>query len=250
MRWDDRCIEIPDHLTLEQGIRLMHWGDRIQTAEYNKIIGILWRAGIGNVMEGKAALCEDGGWTDKLINAGCYPEEAERRKIELVEDWLRSKTLVRKDIHEVDGWIWAGTREKIKWDMTTKEWTYRIMVKCDFTEYLNQKWGCDNTTIQWTRSRGKGWSADHQRFLRCGSEEETLEHVFWDCNGLRRHIEEMRAIGIIPAEASSILDLPWVDCALDKAKEDSSYIWAFGVYLLHGQNEMTSGFEEEGHTAH
>ncbi|KAL3688357.1 hypothetical protein R1sor_014666 [Riccia sorocarpa] len=259
MSWDDRCIEIPDHLNLQQGIRLMHWGDRIQTAEYNKITGILRRAGIGNVTEGKAALGEDGGWTDKLIKAGCYPEEAERRKIELVEDWLRSKTLVRKDIHEVDGWVWAGTSEKIKWDMTTKEWTYRFMVKRDFTEYLNQKWGCDNTTIQWTKrwttlwntaihyrrkawiwrflqrgyftgSRGKGWSADQQQCLRCGSEEETLEDVFWDWNILRRRIEEMRAIGVIPAEVSSILD--WIDRALDKAKEDSSYIWAFGAYLV------------------
>ncbi|KAL3688477.1 hypothetical protein R1sor_014786 [Riccia sorocarpa] len=212
----------------------------------------------------KAALGEDGGRTDKLIRAGCYPEEAERRKIELVEDWLRSKTLVRKDIHEVDGWVWAGTSEKIKWDMTTKEWTYRFMVKRDYTEYLNQKWGCDNTTIQWTKrwvtlwntaihyrrkawiwrflqrgyftgSRGKGWCADQQRCLQCGSEEETLEHVFWDCNILRRRIDEMRAIGVIPAEVSSILD--WVDRALDKVKEDSSYIWAFVAYLLNTWSE-------------
>ncbi|KAL3681812.1 hypothetical protein R1sor_024768 [Riccia sorocarpa] len=163
--------------------------------------------------------------------------------------------LVTKELHEVEGWTWAEDMVKVEWEMSTKEWIYRIKTKSHFTDYLNQKWGCSNSTKQWknqweriwksaihhrrkswiwrflqrgyfTGSREKAWNEELQQCLKCRSEVETLEHAFWECPRLQRRIREMKAIGIIPENAMSILD--WLDSALDRSKEDTSQTWAFG----------------------
>ncbi|KAL3679600.1 hypothetical protein R1sor_022556 [Riccia sorocarpa] len=190
-----------------------------------------------------------------------FPDELDLRKVGELETWVHmySKRLIEKAIHEVEGWIWDEDRTKIKWDMTTKEWISKIRKRRDFTDYLNTKWGCQNSTRQWsvrwsklwsaavhhskqawiwrflqrgyfTGSRGKGWNPELKTCDRCGSTEETLEHVFWQCQRLGRRIQEGTECGIIPTGANSLLD--WLDYALAKSGTDSSYLWAFGVYLV------------------
>ncbi|KAL3693024.1 hypothetical protein R1sor_006675 [Riccia sorocarpa] len=220
-RWDDTCKENPDHLTVNQSIYLIHWGNAAES--------------------------------------GQFPDELEKRHIQYLEGWLRAKTLVRKSLLSLDGWKWESDGKKVNWGMATKEWATRVGDRKEFSAYLNSKWGVNDTEQDWktcwtrlwsaavhhhkktwiwhwvqrgyfTGSRGKGWGDDLRKCQRCGSAEETLDHAFWSCSRLQRRLEGLEACGGIPPGCSSMLE--WLDKVLEVSKNDTSGLWLFGVYII------------------
>ncbi|KAL3697595.1 hypothetical protein R1sor_011671 [Riccia sorocarpa] len=256
--WDDRCRELPEHLTLEQGMQLKHWSDREHALSGYKITGLLRKAGIHNLKEGAELIRSNRSWLSVLVQMGLFPEESERVQIENLEEWTRSKTLVSKELHEVGGWQWKNDGRPVKWDLSTKEWTERLGTRKEFSEYLNGKWGSNNTVEQWrgrwtklwtadihhrwkawtwrflqrgyfTASRGKGWSEEMQRCPKCRTGRETLEHTFWECRHIAGRILDLKNCGAIPSEVNSLLQ--WIDYALLHSRQDSSFLWIFGVFI-------------------
>ncbi|KAL3684500.1 hypothetical protein R1sor_002522 [Riccia sorocarpa] len=258
MRWDDNSTEVPDHLTVEQETMLKHWGNSSRVTEYRRIAGVLRRAGIYTLKDGDAVTRSNRQWTVALAQAGFFPEEGDKRLIDDLELWVNSKRLVRKDLHEVEGWIWMDNLEKINWTAPTRDWIKNLKATREFSTYLNTKWGLDNTVHQWrdrwsklwkaaihnrravwiwrflqrgyfTSSRGKGWSEDMRKCLRCRTGEETLEHAFWECSRLQRRIHELESCGAIPSNANSLIE--WLDIGLNQAGVNTSCVWAFGIYI-------------------
>ncbi|KAL3684275.1 hypothetical protein R1sor_002297 [Riccia sorocarpa] len=195
---------------------------------------------------------------NNLRKAGVYPEELDKRKIQSIEVWAKSKSLVRRELHEVGGWRWASDNAEVVWEMGTKDWLVRLATRKHFTDYLNDKWDRSDTRQEWqkrwigvwnaaihqrkkvwtwrflqkgyfTGSRGKGWSDERKRCPRCNEGEETFLHTFWTCRRVRRRIQELRSRGIIPEGTGSLIQ--WLDLAIQHSKEDSSYLWAFRLYI-------------------
>ncbi|KAL3682663.1 hypothetical protein R1sor_000685 [Riccia sorocarpa] len=229
LRWNDGCAEISEHLTLEQATLIKHWGDKEQAGEFRRAIGQLRRAGISTVKEGEQALERHQTWSSALYSTRCSPEDRDRRRVEELESWLRTKILVQKAIHELGGWVWIEDQHVVQWELTTKEWTGKLHKKKEFSEYLNSKWGCNNKKRHWewrwttlwkaaihnrrtawiwrflhrgyfTGSRSKGWAEEHRNCLRCGSTLETLEHAFWTCSRIQSRHTELKELRIIPRE--------------------------------------------------
>ncbi|KAL3699847.1 hypothetical protein R1sor_017869 [Riccia sorocarpa] len=62
--WSDDGNELPEHMTLEQGMHLMTWGHPDRLTEYRKITRMLRRAKITTVQEGKDAAVNNRTWKD------------------------------------------------------------------------------------------------------------------------------------------------------------------------------------------
>ncbi|KAL3691394.1 hypothetical protein R1sor_005045 [Riccia sorocarpa] len=102
--WDDSCKETPEHLTIEQGLRLSQWGNREEPASLQKIARLLSKGGIHTLKDGEQVTRDNRSWRGELAAVGTFPDESENAKIQHLEEWLRSKSLVNKELHEVDGW--------------------------------------------------------------------------------------------------------------------------------------------------
>ncbi|KAL3679416.1 hypothetical protein R1sor_022372 [Riccia sorocarpa] len=162
--WEDTCRDIPEHLTLEQGIQIANREDMARTMEMQRITGLLRKIGIYTLKDGAEAIASNGSWKELLYRAGIFPEEHTLRNVELLEDWIGRKTLLRKELHEVAGWVWKSDRAPVNWDLSTKEWTDKIKKQKDFTEYLNGKWGINSTKRQWEIRWTRLWRAEiHHR---------------------------------------------------------------------------------------
>ncbi|KAL3695701.1 hypothetical protein R1sor_009777 [Riccia sorocarpa] len=107
IKWQDSCREIPGHLTMDQGVQLMQWGDKEEILRFQKITGLLRKAGIHTLREGQEENRNNRSWQEALAVAGIFPEEIEMVKIQRMEEWLQSKILVNKELYEVDGWRWG-----------------------------------------------------------------------------------------------------------------------------------------------
>ncbi|KAL3675010.1 hypothetical protein R1sor_024958 [Riccia sorocarpa] len=258
LEWQDSCKEVLGHLTMEQGIQLMQWGNKDEITRFQKCTGLLRKAGIYTLLEGAEANRNNSSWREAMATARIFSEEEEMAKIQRMETWLKSKTLVNMELHEVDGWRWSDDDKKINWRGSTKEWANKIGGTKEYSEYLNEKWGRTDTKQVWekrwtrlwqaaihhrrkswiwrfiqrgyfTGSRGKGWDEALKKCSWCEHMNATLEHAFWTCRSLSNRLEEMSACGGMPPGCNS--QLSWLDAALERAKEDTSYLWLFGSYL-------------------
>ncbi|KAL3687076.1 hypothetical protein R1sor_013385 [Riccia sorocarpa] len=226
LSWDDNCGELPQHLTILQD-------------------GMLSRAG------GET-------WRQRLAYNGIFLKEEEYVRLQRIEEWICAKTLVGKKLHELDGWIWKDDATPFRWEYKTQDWIKKIWKERDFTGYLNSKWRREDSNETWNRrwrllwvakvsyrrkiwiwrflqrgyftgTRGKGWAADLRKCYWCGQADETLEHMAWECSGLRRRKQDLKDVGLIPMAATSAMT--WLDTALSSSGRDPSLLQGFGVYL-------------------
>ncbi|KAL3675746.1 hypothetical protein R1sor_025694 [Riccia sorocarpa] len=159
LAWDNGYNEIPDHLTLEQGLHLMLWGNKEGVTRLQRATGIIRKASINTVQEGKTLLENNGSWLDALAANGQFPDEQEKRDIQQIESWLRTKTLVSKDLIRCEGWKWASDGEKVVWNIATKDWMTRVRDRKVFSAYLNSKWRVDDSEQTWTTRWVSLWRA-------------------------------------------------------------------------------------------
>ncbi|KAL3698037.1 hypothetical protein R1sor_012113 [Riccia sorocarpa] len=130
-----------------------------------------------------------------LRETGFYPEEHEKRVIMEIEEWTKTKTLVRKELHEVDGWVWREGSTPIRWETSTKEWTQLVHNKKDFTEYLNEKWSRVYNITKEAKERVqqgiRTWTSRRQNRAAAGEarEEEYLSELDSSFCGGRSVIE-------------------------------------------------------------
>ncbi|KAL3681465.1 hypothetical protein R1sor_024421 [Riccia sorocarpa] len=179
---------------------------------------MLRRAGISTLEEGAEATVNYGSWRTVLSRAGVFPEERDLRKVEDLEGWVWGKAFAHMELHEAEGWVWAKDMSKIRWERTTREWVTTLSNRSEFSTYLNNKWNTQHSTQQWTERWNRLWSVPiHHR----------KKAWIWR---LARRIGEWKRYGLIPMDVDTLIE--WLDFALAQAKADSSYLWAFGHYIV------------------
>ncbi|KAL3695071.1 hypothetical protein R1sor_008722 [Riccia sorocarpa] len=86
-----------------------------------------------------------------LSRRGIFMEEVDNVRLQQIEEWVCSKELVGKKLHEAAGWRWRDNVEAFKWEQPTKFWIGKLLLAKDFSEYLNGKWGITDSQQSWAR---------------------------------------------------------------------------------------------------
>ncbi|KAL3701793.1 hypothetical protein R1sor_019815 [Riccia sorocarpa] len=106
--WAGNCTELPRHLTITQGL-LLHWWDcqeRLRAS--HRVIALLRKAGITTVEDGQRISQTYANWRRKMAQEGIFLEEEDARRLDTIEEWVKSRVLVGKRLHEAPGLFGIG----------------------------------------------------------------------------------------------------------------------------------------------
>ncbi|KAL3692146.1 hypothetical protein R1sor_005797 [Riccia sorocarpa] len=148
------------------------------------------------------------------LGIGCFQLQAERCKlITVMETWTGYKTLAEGPLATSSGWEWRGNNVRLKgWLAPNAIWKQLLAQNPTSDNPLYAKWPGSGLDLEWTTRWKALWRGCHSErnkiwiwriyyFFtgsraakmnvsdrichKCGSEEESVPHLFWDCKKAR-----------------------------------------------------------------
>ncbi|KAL3701200.1 hypothetical protein R1sor_019222 [Riccia sorocarpa] len=160
-------------------------------------------------------IMQNGNWRARLALSGFFLEEADVTRLETIEDWRNTEYVNEK---------WRAANSKEVWSTRwQKLWVAPVAYRRKIWIWKMVQWGI------FTGSKRKTWSAEDKMCKWCGVPEETIDHALWDFQYLTRRKIELREVGLIPPICHTLLR--WLDAALGRATDNTSWLTGFGLYM-------------------
>ncbi|KAL3679286.1 hypothetical protein R1sor_022242 [Riccia sorocarpa] len=265
LQWKGTGGELDASMTMLQvkAVYQLSQGNGIRTIRTDRELGLLKRAGIGNLEDAMEILRTEG-WKNHLRKHGVYPEEEELVRLEVMENWCSKHKVVWKGILELEGWSWENPRDNFKWSRSTREWRLTFTKEVDFSRKLDEKWNFQSSHLSWhqrwklvwaapipyrrrvwiwrilqrgifTNSRAAEMGFEEGLCKRCGERHEDVEHIMWDCRkieGRRRNLTELMES---PTRITNLLE--WFDEALARAQNSPACLLVCILHIWHAWRE-------------
>ncbi|KAL3676175.1 hypothetical protein R1sor_026123 [Riccia sorocarpa] len=148
----------------------------------------------------------------RRLRIGCTADESEADGIFL--NWVADIQVTDTPLSEVIGWKWNGGWEvRGGWTKEATAWSNLLIKPQDDFQCLSKSWGVLDTDEVWKERWRLLWHAKHKswmwrtllrgfptlerlakwrmsdgRCVLCQQEEETLEHLMWNCGKLRGRV--------------------------------------------------------------
>ncbi|KAL3677441.1 hypothetical protein R1sor_027389 [Riccia sorocarpa] len=191
-------------------------------------------------------------------------EEDILRVLEEEEVWLQRHQMEDKSIMELKGWKWGGEGGEFKWFRSTREWILFLGQQKSFSDVMDEKWNQQSNLLTWKQRWGNLWDATltYRRKIwmwklmqrgyftnsraaemghpggecrSCGTDSETIEHVFWECRRLQRRLGRLLNISELERRPRNILER--ADMALRTAPRNTASLAVFAIYCYEAWKE-------------